>query len=150
MHDVYRELIDTLSGTPQQLREMLTDREITTPRSNETWGPPEVVAHLVDVEKLQRGRMQAILDKETPYLPKFDPNATARQHDYAASDLATSLEAFAQERGETLSLLMNLALKDWERTGVHDTFGIISIEDIAEQLIEHDGEHIRQIEEALG
>ena len=145
MIDTYHELIDALAQTPARLTEMLAGRAPTGPRSNEDWGPTEVVAHLVDVERLYRGHMQEILRREGALLRRFDERRAAREHDYAATDLAASLKAFATERGETMSLLMNLALKDWERTGIHDTDGELSIEDLAERLVEHDDEHLAQI-----
>lgn len=145
MIDAYHELIDALAQTPARLTETLAGRVPTGARSNEDWGPAEVVAHLVDVERLYRGHMQEILRREGALLRRFDERRAAREHDYAATDLAASLEAFATERGETMSLLMNLALKDWERTGIHDTDGELSIEDLAERLVEHDDEHVAQV-----
>lgn len=143
MQDVYRELIDALSETPQQLV-ALAPEAAGAPRSNEHWGLAEIVAHLVDVERVYRGRIQAILAREGAYLRRFDPDRAAREHDYASKDLHTVLDEFAHERGETLSLLMNLALKDWERTGIHDEFGEVSVEDLVERLVDHDAAHLRQ------
>jgi hypothetical protein len=37
-------------------------------------------------------------------------------------------------------------LRDWERTGIHDSRGEITIADVAETIIDHDAEHIVQIE----
>lgn len=149
MTDVYHELIDALSETPGRLNELLQGRRPPGPRSNEDWGPAEVVAHLLDVERLYRGHMQEILRREGAVLRQFDERRAAREHDYAASDLAVSLGAFAAERGETMSLLMNLALKDWERAGILDPEGELRIEDLAERLVEHDAEHLAQIEAGL-
>lgn len=149
MLDAYRELIDELADGPQTYRDLVGDYQGTY-RSNEDWGVVEVVAHLVDVERLYRGRIQAILEKgEGAYLRSFDPDKAARENDYASKDLAESLDEFARERGETVSLLMTLALKDWELTGVHDEFGILSIEDLVERLINHDALHIEQAKAGL-
>ena len=90
--------------------------------------------------------MQLILTQETPYLKSANPAAGS---DDSAREFRPELEAFAMERGETISLLMNLALKQWERTGIHDEYGEMSVEDIAERLIEHDNEHLAQIETAF-
>lgn len=150
MTDAYHELIDALSETPGRLNELLSGWEPSGPRSNEAWGPAEVVAHLLDVERLYRGHMQEILRRpEGAVLRLFDEQRAAREHDYAATDLAATLGAFAAERGETMSLLMNLALKDWDRTGILDPEGELSVEDLAERLTDHDAEHLAQIEATL-
>ena len=150
MTDVYHELIDALSETPGRLNQLLKDWTAAGPRSNEEWGPAEVVAHLLDVERLYRGHMQEILRRrEGAVLHQFDEQRTAREHDYAASDLALSLGEFAAERGETMSLLINLALKDWDRAGILDPEGQLSIEDLAERLVDHDAEHLAQIEAGI-
>ncbi|HEX3722717.1 MAG TPA: DinB family protein, partial [Nitrolancea sp.] len=112
----------------------------------DNWGPARIMSHLIDVEKLYRGRMQLILTQETPYLKSANPAADG---DDSAHVFRPELEAFAMERGETISLLMNLALKQWERTGIHDEYGELSVEDIAERLIDHDNEHLAQIEAAF-
>jgi hypothetical protein len=147
MTDVYRELLDALSSTPGRLHDLIGAGLDGLPSGdNAQWGPAGVIAHLLDTELLYRGRMQLILaSREAPYLKPFDPDHAAREHDYAARELRPTLEAFATERGETISLLMNLALKDWDRTGVHDEFGEVSIEDLAERLTDHDAEHIQQL-----
>jgi len=147
MIDTFGEILDDLSRTTTRIQEMSEqygDPPQTLPDGE--WGPARIVAHLTDVEKLYRGRMQLILTRETPYLKSANP---AGETDDAPHELRPELEAFAMERGETISLLMNLALKDWERTGIHDRFGEVSVEDIAEQLIEHDNEHLAQIEAAF-
>lgn len=149
MMDTYRELIDALSETPAELQEALAGYQPPAERSNESWGPIEYVAHLVDIEKLQRGRMQEILSREGAYLRSYDQERAAVEHDYASRSLDDALTQFATERGETMSLLMNLALKDWEKTGIHDERGELSIEDIAEILISHDAEHLADVRAAL-
>lgn len=150
MTDVFHELIDALSETPRRLEALAQGAPGDLPRSNEAWGPAEVAAHLADVDRLYRSRMQTMLTQQTPVLRRFNPDATAREHDYAARSLADALADFAQERGETISLLMNLALKDWDRSGILDPIGELTIEDLVERMIAHDAAHLEQAEAALG
>lgn len=149
MLDTYHELIDDLSGTPGKLREISSEAANAVARSNENWGAPEIIAHLVDIERVYRGRIHEVLNQDSAYLKAADPDALAREHDYASRDMAASIEEFSQERGETLSLLFNLALKDWEKTGIHYKHGEVSVEDLVERLIDHDKGHLQQIEQVL-
>ena len=147
MIDTYGEMLDDLSRTTTRIQEMSEKYGNTpSPGTTDDWGPARILTHLIDVEQLYRGRMQLILTQMTPYLKSAK---RAENVDSSPHEFRPELEAFAMERGETISLLMNLALKDWERTGIHDHFGELSVEDIAEQLIEHDNEHLAQMEAAF-
>jgi hypothetical protein len=150
MTDVYHELLDALSEMPG-LIQSLVDRGIGDLPSgtNEEWGPAAIIAHLADSDRLYRERMQLILNRETPYLKPNNPTALAQEHDYASREFRPALEEFANERGEIISLLMNLALKQWDRTGIHDTMGEVSIEDLAGRLVDHDAAHLEQLEGML-
>jgi hypothetical protein len=147
MIDAYGEMLDDLSRTTSRIQEM-SEKYGDSPSAGTAgdWGPALILTHLTDVEKLYRGRMQLILTQETPYLKSANP---AGKIDNSPREFRPELEAFAMERGETISLLMNLALKDWERTGIHDEYGELSVEDITERLIEHDNEHLAQMAAAF-
>lgn len=149
MIDAVNELIDELSQTPELLKEKLGDRTDIQPQSAENWGPVEIVAHMATTEQVQRNRMQEILTKHVPYLKDWDPVEAARQKDYSSMDMKSVLAEFVDQRGDTLVLLVNLALKDWERTGMSDTLGEITIEDIAGDLVDHDQKYLAQVEEQL-
>jgi hypothetical protein len=150
MLDTYRELIDLLAETPTRLKRLVEGRELPAQRSNEDWGPIEVIAHLVDAERLSRQRIARMLAEDVPYFRAIDQVEMARAGDYASRILEDVLDAFGRERAETVSLLMNLSLKDWTRTAIHETRNEISVEDIVEDLIEHDREHLDQIRRQLG
>jgi hypothetical protein len=148
--DSVNELIDELSQAPETLKKWLGDRNDIQPRSAENWGPIEIVAHMATTEQVQRNRMHEILTKHVPYLKDWDPVEAAREKDYSSMDMQTVLAEFVDQRGDTLVLLVNLALKDWDKTGMSDTLGEVSIEDIAGELIDHDQKYLAQIEEHLG
>ncbi len=147
MTDAYHELLDDLSHTTTRIQEMTEKYGDSVPvGSAEDWGPPQIVTHLIDTEKLYRGRIQKMLKEETPYLKSYEPEVGPEG---IAQKLRPELEAFATERGETISLLMNLPLKGWERTGIHEEHGEIAIEDIVETMINHDNNHLKQMETFL-
>lgn len=148
MTDAYRELLDDLSHTTTKIKDMTEKYGDDVPvGTSDDWGPPQIVAHLIEVEKVFRGRMQLMLEQETPYLKSWEPEVGPEG---IAQELRPQLEAFANERGETISLLMNLPLKGWERSGIHDQHGKLSVEDVAERLIDHDNNHLKQMETFLG
>ncbi|TVR72334.1 MAG: DinB family protein [Sphaerobacteraceae bacterium] len=150
MIDAVNELIEELSDTPEALKRKLGDRTDIKPQTAEDWGPVEIIGHMATTEQIQRNRMQEMLTKHVPYLKDWDPIEAARQKDYSSMDLSAVLAEFVDQRGDTLVLLVNLALKDWDRTGMSDTMGEVSLEDLAGDLIDNDQKCMAQIEEHLG
>lgn len=146
MTDAYGEMLDDLSHTTTRIQELSEQYGDNPPvGSADDWGAARILRHMTEVEKLYRGRMQRMLTQETPYLKSVDLAADPGE----GLEFRPELEAFAIERGETISLLMNLALKDWERTGIHDELGELSVEDITERLIDHDNAHLTQLAAAF-
>ncbi len=139
----YQELIDLLSETPRRLQSMLCDKE-TSGREGET-RLARIVAHLAAVEALMRQRILRMVAQDTPYFRAVDLTGTAE----AVSSLAEALERLGQERGDTLTTLMTLSLKDWERRAIHERLGEVTVEDLVEQLVEHDRVHLEQVEQLL-
>jgi hypothetical protein len=148
--DSVNELIEELSQTPEVLKQKLADRDDIKAKSAEDWGPVEIVGHMATTEQMQRNRMHEILTKHVPYLKDWDPIEAAKQKDYSAMGIAEVLYEFVDQRGDTLVLLVNLALKDWDKTGMSDTMGEVTIEDLAGDLIDHDQKYMSQLEQHLG
>ncbi|HET7037889.1 MAG TPA: DinB family protein [Thermomicrobiaceae bacterium] len=153
MTDIYHELLEALAETPVRIQELVEGAgagAATKPAIGpEGWGPAAIIAHLADTERILRGRIEQMLTREAPYLKSFDPDALAGERGYADKELRAALEDFATERAETIQRLMNLPLKGWERSGIHDERGEISVEDVTEQLVDHDAAHLTQLGAAL-
>lgn len=147
MTDAYHELLDDLSHTATQIQEMTQPFGDRLPvGSADDWGPAQLVKHMIDVEMLYRGRIKRMLTQDTPFLKSWEPSVGPEG---IATELRPQLEAFANERGETISLLMNLPLKGWKKAGIHEENGEITVEDIVETLIDHDTEHLTQMKTFL-
>lgn len=128
MLDNYRDLIDELLGTPTTLREIAdrTDQSL----------PPEasrLIAALRDRDRLVLQRLQTFTREANPQLRDLQmPDVSLPDDD------ETLLDEFDTARGELVSLLMNLTLKDWERTAAHGDEGEIALVDEVERHVEFD------------
>ena len=144
MLDNYRDLIDELLGTPKALREALGGRgagEVA----------PEVVALVGELLARDRAvllRLQTIQREPNALLRALDGGTAEAPAE--ASDPAALLDAFDTARGDLVSLLMNLTLKDWERTATHEVDGEITLADEVERHVEFDEDHVARIERAAG
>lgn len=145
MLDNYRDLIDELTETPTTLRALFANRPAgTTPPA-----VPALVAELRDRDQLVYQRLQTLLHQAHPHLhdiPPVAPSAAA----VTAADLPALLDAFDAARGDLVSILMNLTLKDWERTATQDVAGTITLADEVERHVEFDEAHVARITEAIG
>lgn len=128
MLDEYQDLIEELLGTPRVVREggQLEGERLRL----------VVAMHHRDAEVLDR--LQRLVRETSPHLrelPSFDAAIAAVD---VPSDTMAIFDSFDTTRGDLVSLLMNLTLRDWERTATHDAGGIVSLVDEVEQHVEFD------------
>ena len=136
MLDAFRELIDELIGAPQTLKdagfESTSDSAVLE------------AAALVSVRDLALiERVQATIRQNSPLL-KAPPDSGV------PGTTAETVAEFDRARGELVSLLMNLTLKEWERTAIDWNGREISVADDVESHVEFDEDQIEAILSALG
>ncbi len=140
MLDAYRDLIDELLGAPSDVRGLAADAGSTLPPD-----AARLVAEMRDRDIAVTARLNTMLKEREPRLAAIAlPEATVPE---STDDLLSGLDT---ARGELVSLLMNLTLKDWESTATHDVDGEISLADEVERHVEFDEDHLRRIRAALG
>lgn len=140
MLDAYRDLIDELLETPNAIRG-------TIDAQGEGDVPEEarlLIAGLRDRDRAVLSRLQTMTRQETPYLQAL--RLDEPEVDEALPDL---LEKMETARGDLVSLLMNLSLKDWERRAIHETEGEISLADEVEHHVEFDEDQRRRLQELM-
>jgi hypothetical protein len=84
-----------------------------------------------------------------PHLRALTPLEETEPRD-ANLPLDEALKTFDTNRGELVSLLMNLTLKDWERVATHEIEGEVTIADEVELHVESDEAIRARIESTLG
>ncbi len=140
MLDSYRDLIDELLGTPGLLRELIGARD-------GQGLPPTVAAMIAELRDRDRwvlGRVQTMTRERDPVLRGLAP-ATGS----APAEASALLDGFDTARGDLVSLLMNLTLKDWERTAIDETGSEVAVIDEVERHVEFDEDHVVRIRQAL-
>lgn len=139
MLDNYRDLIDELLGTPTELRRLIEVR--TEPPS------ADGMALLVDLLRRDQtvlGYLQEMTRNENAYL------GPAKAPEPAGEPTALEvLAAFDTARGELVSLLMNLTLRDWERTAIHESEGQLSLVELVENHVDFDEDHVARLRALL-
>lgn len=143
MLDSYRDDLDTISATPVALRKQA---EAAGPPPAGEWSAEQIVGHMAVIEQHWFDRLTALVRTSNPPLSTdLSPAGVALVARVDGADLQTCLDAFNQLRGEVVSLLMGLSLRDWERSGTHPTRGELSVADVVDDIANHDQDHIDQL-----
>lgn len=144
MLDNYQFLIDELLSAPGLIRDTIASHGGTA--------PPDVlglIALLSErdatvLERLNRVKREQYTNlRALPEIEHAEPPAVAEP-------LESLLASFDTNRGELVSLLMNLTLKEWEKKAAHETEGETTLADEVELHVELDEALRARIEATLG
>jgi hypothetical protein len=149
-----RYLTVALAGTPDVLEALLKDRTSDDPLWDFRPDPDrftlrEAVAHLADWEPIFLERFQRTLRETEPLLPDYDEGQIAIERDYAHSDPRANLARFRTGREALTAFLRSLEAADWERIGIREPYGPMTLGTQATQTLAHDGYHTQQVAQWL-
>ena len=152
--DGYRaELLAVYGATPTTLAALLRQAREDEVRAGgqdeEAWSIVEVVCHLRDAEARVLERVRTMLEEERPQLAAYDQAALAESANYRTQSLPEAYTDFARLRAEQLALLSALTPAQWERGGLHEESGPITIESLTAHMAAHDAIHLAQIARRL-
>jgi len=140
MLDAYRDLIDDLLSTPSEVRQLVDTPGGSSPSPE----AKRLVAEIRNRDRAILERVQVITREETPYLPELRLSPSADDE-----DLAALLDEMEVARGDLVSLLINLSLKDWTRGAIDETGSEITLADEVEQHVEFDERQRRRLSESV-
>jgi hypothetical protein len=69
---------------------------------------------------------------------------------YVKLPVTDLLQTMAWRRKELVNALRNVSPEDWERSGIHEVRGPMTVYELATQIAEHEDEHLAQIARATG
>jgi DinB superfamily len=149
MYDVPTESLTALRATPTILRRLLAgltqDHAGALRGGDEGWSILEVVCHLRDAEERALERMRSMRDMDEPRIAGYDQEAWARERRYADDDLQAACDAFLEHRRRHIAELEALEPAAWERAGLHDEQGRVTIASHTLHIAAHDATHLAQI-----
>jgi uncharacterized damage-inducible protein DinB len=106
----------------------------------------EHVWHLADLETdAYEARIRRILEEDEPELPTFDGEAVAAKRKYRALRLRDGIRKFTEARERNLAALRALDGDAWERAGLQEGVGKVTLRDIPRMMHEHDLSHRGEI-----
>ena len=110
------------------------------------WSLIELACHLWVVQQMFEGRIDAMLERETPAFEPYAPENDATFAALIASGPGTrEVQRFLADRDRFARRLETLAPAEWRRSGRHPTFGIFDIEFLVEYMAHHEAHHVYQM-----
>ena len=140
------EIIDTLKDLPDLLdRELagLSDAVIRYKPSESEWSIREVIGHVRFAEDVWHKRLYQVWSLTDPVLISFAGEDAALEEAGQATSIAPYLEAIRANRPHTIELLVHAV--DWSRLGQWRGTGRRTLKQLAEALVAHDADHLKQI-----
>ena len=142
-------LIDRLSSVSRRIAhgiEGLSSAELWIAPNGE-WSIAEILAHLRASDDILANRIYCILARDEPQLPAYDERRWAEVAGYTqAADPRGLLDVYIGRRAELINLLRRISPAEWQRAGVHEERGPVTIADVATYLVKHEEEHCQQID----
>ncbi|MCB0258180.1 MAG: hypothetical protein KDH97_00405 [Calditrichaeota bacterium] len=148
-----RELIRSLEGNSRQYQQVLQH----VPR---TPGPAlsgienaqlrEIIGVLTDIqEEVIEYRLKKILKEEHPYIPTIKVEKIKQNDHHQHLPLSQLVDVFLAQRRALLQLLQATPTATWSRTGVHESEGHISFQEIIRRMTEKDRQVLANLNRLL-
>ena len=102
-----------------------------------TWSIRQIIVHLWDSDLAATHRMRRIIAEDLPLLISYDETACAKHLFYEQEDPARVCRLFDDNRMMTAALLRRLPDAAFERVGVHNHRGRMSLGDFVQIYIDH-------------
>jgi len=143
-------LVKEYVAGPQQLREALKgmsrEQLVAKPVAGKM-STLEVVCHLVDFDPVYVERMKRAIAMDKPTLLGADENDFAKALCYHDRDAEEELKLLELTRSSMARILMKLPMEAWDRVGIHNERGTMSVEKMVETMINHIPHHVKFIED---
>ncbi len=110
------------------------------------WSFRFIAAHLATVEKeCYLDRVVRIAASEKPYFELYFNTG----RDFSKVALLDSLHAWADTRAEIIDFVSHLSEEKLSLTGTHSAFGTLTVQGVLELMLDHDQEHLRDLEKII-
>jgi hypothetical protein len=111
------------------------------------WSTLEVVCHITDFEVIYAERLRRILAEVEPTLFNGEPDDFERTLSYDSRDIEEELSLISGIRRQTSRILRSLPEDVWQRKGIHNIAGPLTLRQIVESSTGHIPHHVAFIQQ---
>ena len=138
-------LLDAAMTTLRAELGSLPERVLSAHPARGEWCAKEIIGHLIEAERRGfAGRIRTILVETNPTLESWDPDEVARARRDCVRPVAELLAELAEIRPQSAALVRGLHDADLARAALHPKVGRITVNDILQEWVHHDRNHIKQ------
>jgi uncharacterized damage-inducible protein DinB len=144
-----RSIIEQYAAGAERLRASvagLSREQLTAFPIPGTWSIAQIVVHVWDSDAAATHRMKRIAAEETPLIIAYDETAFARTLAYHDMDLGRVCTLFELNREHTAEMLRRLPDGAFERKGVHNQRGAVTLAEIVGMYVWHLEHHLTFVE----
>jgi len=142
-------LFEELASMPEFLertRRRLGDAKAKIPGPDGSFSLLENVWHLADLEAEGFGeRIRRLRTEDDPFLADFQGDRIARERQYSTRDITEGMRRFRAAREANLHALHEVSSAEWDRKGVLEDYGPLTLRDLVLLMSEHDRSHRAEI-----
>ena len=135
-----------LRRTPDEVAALvggLSRQTLIARNSPDEFSALESVCHLRDIEvEGYTPRINRILNETHPVLPDIDGALLAIERDYNSQSLTEALDTFAKARQENIATLVDLNRDQFDREGVMEGVGDVTLGKLLLMMRDHDDGHL--------
>lgn len=146
------DLVEQLESAAIRLTDLVANHEVEAwnVAGPDNWSALDVLAHVRSANEILMPRITQILIRDNPPMPAFDERDWATANDYVNQPLKQLAARVVDRCVEFGQLLSTLSPDQWQRTGLHEQSGELTLLQIATHTVAHIDEHVAQIAELLG
>ncbi len=118
-----------------------------------TWSLQQIAVHMLDSDLIASDRMKRIAAMKTPLLIGYDETAFSQLPGTNEIDALEACDLFDRNRHMTAIILRHLPDQAFQRVGVHNESGLVTLEQMVDRYIDHlEGHlvHVRKKRALLG
>lgn len=110
------------------------------------WSTRQVVCHIADFELVYADRLKRVIAEHEPTFFGGDPDTFAAGLAYHLRDVDNELHMIDATRRQMLSILQSLSAADFQRMGIHNQAGALSLTDLLQGIAGHLPHHVAFID----
>lgn len=143
-----RSRIEVYAAGGQQLIEAyqgLTRAQLVAEPVPGTWSLHQIAIHMLDSDLIGSDRMKRIAAMDKPLLIGYDESAFARLPGVEQLDAMAACRLFDQNRQMTATILRALPEPAFERWGIHNEIGRVTLAEMVDKYIHHLEGHLEHV-----
>lgn len=144
-------LISAFAAGPQRIRKAvdgLSEEQLYVQPRPGKWSIKEMVVHLADAEIMGAARIRQTYAEPGSSFAVYNQEAWAMAFQYnrfPATKWRAALRLFEALRETTLPIFEDAMPEDWQKTGTHPEWGMLTLRQLLELYADHSERHLQQV-----